>query len=431
MRFSPGCGCCCVDLTVDDDQTSKWERVDYGDTTTVTILTPVDLCNFAFNVKGEQVGLALSPWAAFSGSIRIYFLADPDDDSVDAIGELEITTENAWNSSYERIGALPFYEPAQGYAEGGFGTVDRQDDNEGARSVGDGTFVCSAMGLNQSFTQHGFFFNTTDGLSIYSYYDRVVVQGNDSAVFEEHSTTTIAGVENLGSYLVFLRSSCTAQKVYIRYEVDGDLSQTTTEFTLQTLNEVGDRSCRTDTDYYTEPAEEGNCTTPPVLCDSFRSQKPVFATIHAEIEFYLDPPEDRTWVQAANDTVWLTTPYTYDLETDPNSSQLCTADHLPQFLENGTPGTLDYESYSWWFVIVMSCESGVTVATIYGSAWENNNSTGFKRWEAKWEIELPMSITEPNQIPETLLNEANSTEWFLAPSFSTTNTAIQATLNEA
>lgn len=378
-----GCGCCCVDLTVDNDQASTWDRdtdATYG-TDTVTILRSVPLCNFRMKAFIDGPATSGLGYPDFEGTITAYFLSSPTDANVDAIGYATLTLKDAVDSSNTRTEPLPFYifPTAAGIPTAGY-TI-----------AGTGEVHIPAMGIiNETFT--------VDATSVVSF----SVQSTNECFqvipfgFCHNGGTTPSTVDNLGPVLTLNRSSCTEQKVYIRYVTEGDLDLATdgVKFELQTLNPIGDQSCRTETAYYDAGPESGNCTSPTDYCGVFQSQVKPWSKLAVSFgNVTADPSGTKT---VAVD-LWL-----YN-----SADTSCTAAPASMWSDepSGLGGSVDA-------VIVLAsmettCESGTIVYSISLSGSSGLDGS----YSATWTIELDLSYDHPSDVPQTNLTQANSDTW--------------------
>lgn len=388
-----GCNCCCVDLDVDNDQESTWDRVTdaVAGTETVTIQTPIDLCRFRFKLWFDHpVKNVGGYFDDFEGNLTILFMADPSDDDADAIGSVTFSNKDAYaGPGTGRTEPLPFHQPIN---NGGIASA-------GDFTTGTGVVDISGMGLSSVAYSHDGFntitgFADTTSIVIESTHNTLKIVPFQTVL--HRGGPSVSSVEDLGRALVLNRSSCTNSKVYIRYITDDDFDLDTTgiRFELKTLNEIGDQSCRTDTAYYDDGAETGNCTSPTDYCRLFETQKRVFAKINHSISGIADG----SGTKSINQDLWVCRG---SFPTDcTDISTGFWSDALFGF--GGDPHAVAVVTY-----IDIECSAGKILLTIRAFAQQY---TGLQH-RATWEIELALGITHPNQIPQTTLNQANSSFW--------------------
>ncbi|QDV86911.1 hypothetical protein [Planctomycetes bacterium TBK1r] len=380
MRFSPGCGCCCVDLTVTGgDNTDKWERTDVSGVTTVTILVPIDICNFRFSFEGEQPDPNPNPPAdySFDGTAKIYFLEDPSDDDVDAIGVITYTNENAldYNGTpglyYDKNISYFYWEDWQTW---GCNSSPFNVDHS-TRTYGTVEIDVDDWGMGTPVTANHARTNF-DGLQIETFADSVMIEtaGIVTQSIWWKGGPTVANVESLGATrLVLDRPSCSAQRVYIRYQTSGDCTATDTSFTLQSVNDPGDEEC-----VNADPqAEDGNCLSPTDSCNVLEARKPLWLKARLQIT---------NWDGYGNnidEEMWCIGGYIF-------------LDGFCKATQQGLNVCDPYGSNSIYRIAAeLTCDSGDVILTIEADGGE-------------WEIDLADSITDPVDIPNTVLNDANS-----------------------
>ncbi|QEF98143.1 hypothetical protein Mal15_21910 [Stieleria maiorica] len=407
-----GSGCCCVDLTVTEgDNESKWERTDDSGVTTVTILVPIDICNFRFWFQGEQPEVNPTPAADFDfdGTATILFLESPSDDDADAIGTITFQNEAAWDYvggsyPYDRKSGftLPFWEPTWSLAwHSGEATINEGDPTAGTCEIDvDDWGFASIQTLNHSGS-------VFDGLRLESY-DGVLLLGTDSSnsntqIWPEAGVATqvwwkggpaVTDVETLsGQPCVFARPGCTSRKVYVRYKTEGDFTATNTSFILQSVNDPGEETCRTESSYYDPTDEEGNCETPTDTCLVLPTRQSLFVKARLEITDW-----DGTGPTGGHDideVLWLKRPSTEERHK-------CWAEQLLKL--HGEFEFAPGNYYGWWYVIFaeLVCDDGVMVLEV------SLRRAGQTMRDAIWHIELDYDVTHPSEIPTRVLNSSNA-----------------------
>ena len=371
------CTCCgCVNISVDDDQTSLWNRTDVGGVATVTILRSVPLCGFNLSFSGSQPSRGgPGSYVAFDGTCKIYLLDDPSDADIDAIGVIEYQSENARDPSDDsQLFTLAYF-------------VNQHDDpsTRNPISMGSGAWTVSDWGISETVT----YYDTVFAGATLVVHDNIVKYFNRySSLFAltptgggplyEAGGPTLADIETLSGLATIAKSDCVDadRLIYIRYQTSGDFTLPETKFVLQTANAVGDRSCRTDSESYPISEEFGNCSTPPSHCLAFPTEKGLF--LKARIE----QAEPSPGYGALDETVWLCH---WNVTTSGDNK--CHAE-----TETFAIGTFPYD---WEFSIDanITCESGVVVLNVEANV---SGST------AIWEVELAYSVTEPSDIPTTV-----------------------------
>ena len=373
------CSCCCVNISVDDDQTSLWNRTDVGGVATVTILRPVGLCNFRFSFIGQQpdANPATPADFTFSGTARVLFLESPEDDDADAIGIITYTNQNALD--YNGTPGL-YYEKNIDY----FYWEDWQtwgcnpppfDVDISTRTYGSVEIDVSDWGFASPFTASHARTSFT-GLEIETFADSVMIE-TSSIVTQGvwwKGGPVVADVETLGAErLVVNRPSCVDRKVYIRYQTAGDFTAPSTTFVLQTVNNPANEEC-----VNTDPQpESGNCVSPKDSCNLLEVRKPLWLKTRLQIS---------NWDFYGNDIdadIWCFGGFGY-------ATNFCKAGH--QGLNVCTP----YSTNKIYSVVeTLVCDSGDVILRIEADG-------------GVWEIVLPDSVTDPVDIPTAVLTDANS-----------------------
>lgn len=387
-----GCGCCCVNLVVDDDNTGSWSRTDdaINDISTITINRAVPLCNFQFGFAASHPNSS-GGTVAIDGTMTVYFLSNASDANVDAIGYITCNIVSPSSTVTRFWDDNPF----------GASTATIQ-------VLGTGEIHIPAMGISNKTFYIDSFYSSFGGLSLAIYNNKLIMSASYSTSGDQLNTfydgssgglriftgTSAATCDAIGFPFVQNGTTCTDQDVYIRYVVEGDINSSATQFALNELNVYsGERSCRTDTSYYSVGSETGNCLSiPDEGCLLLPSEKAPFVVLNVDLP---NISVNKTQI-----------PYVLPWTAISNPGKCVASVRLDGDAALSTTWEILSSSR-----LTFSCSSG----TVQIVAFISILYLGATQYDHEWTVTLPLSVEDYTDIPTTTLDESNATT-FESPS---------------